>query len=155
MELPVELVDLSVDTEIECSVEKEMALELFDIAQRKYTEEQLSVFVTLFANPLCRVLFQARKRSFSPYVETVAEPLDRDTACSLIDNILALKNDESKNELFFEEMQKLKPLPLSQTLTIEYMHGSVEIFMDQVVSSHVTPYLQMNPTAPKSKSTRM
>ncbi len=151
MKLPVELVDLSVDAEIECSVEKNMALELFNIAQRTYTEEDLSVVITLFANPLSQVLFQARLRNFSCYAERVVDPLGQDMACILIDNILALKNDDDKIGFFFEQMRLLKPLPFSQRETIEYLYDSMDSFMMQVVSSRVTSYLDMNPTARKQQ----
>ena len=110
MKLPVELVDLSVDAEIECSVEKNMALELFNIAQRTYTEEDLSVVITLFANPLSPVLSQARLRNFSCYAERVVDALGQAMACILVHNILSLRTADDKIGLFFEPMRLLQPL---------------------------------------------
>lgn len=123
-------------------IQTSMAFEVFEIAGRTPAQNELQIFLRLFANPLCETMFLARKRVFSDYQEDTPELLSQAHACELIEHILNLESEESRVECFFEQMREIKPLPLSQRDTIEYQYGAAENFMMLMVEPRLREYLQ-------------
>lgn len=123
-------------------IQTRMASEVFKIAGRVPTQNELQIFSRLFANPLCEIMFLARKRVFSDYQEDTPELLSQAHACKLIEHILNLESEESRVEFFFDQMREIKPSPLSQRDTIEYQYGTTESFMALMVQPCLREYLQ-------------
>jgi hypothetical protein len=117
------------------------AMTLFDLSSLEYTAEyfnEFSAVATVFSNPLCRTIFDARLRGFSDYT-VVSEPIDSEFANKLISDIYSEKDKEKKIAIFFNECATLRPCPPSQRY---FMLIDVSAIIEEQLSSYCQSMIQ-------------
>ncbi len=108
------------------------AIDLFELSRLDYDKnrQDLIMLTHLFANPLCRVIYDARLRCFSDYTET-SEPISQKHATSLIKTLRDLEG-EYRYEYFFNQLAKLRSFPPTQkyidSIVIDIRYMLVEAF---------------------------
>ncbi|MDI1351898.1 MAG: hypothetical protein PSV35_03870 [bacterium] len=111
---------------------------LFDYSSFTYTPEHFNAFAlitTVLANPLCRVIFDARLRAFSDYA-LPTEPLKNSNyADQIIGKVCSLNHLEEQIAAFFDFFCAFRPFPDSQ----KYL---VEINMEEQVIQTLNGYLE-------------
>lgn len=95
------------------------AISLFNLSDLNYetNRQDLVMLNTLFANPLCRVIYDARWRAFSDYA-IVSESISQDVATCLIEALRGLEG-EASFRLFFDTLAKFRQQPCTQKYLLE------------------------------------
>ncbi len=92
------------------------AMTLFDLSGQPYTKEQfkaLEILISVLANRLCQIIFDARLRNSSDYSE-LSEPLSADAAVSILSQLQTVQNQEKRIALFFDFFADFRQLPPGQ-----------------------------------------
>lgn len=97
------------------------AVELSELAQFKYDATNYHLFILLtnvFANPLCRLIYDARLRCFSDYA-TPSEPISTNDANAIILQLAGLEDEENRIRTFFDFYANVRPFPCSQKYIVD------------------------------------
>lgn len=97
------------------------ALTLFELSHYDFSHDHLPLFCVLtdvLAIPLCQTIFDARCRVNSDY-DSPRDPINSFIADTIIDELVALPDEESKVRTFFNFFAKFRTLPASQKYMID------------------------------------
>lgn len=97
------------------------ALFLFGRSQFDFSQENLPMFCALtevLAIPLCQTIFDARTRAQSDY-DIPSEPIRLPIANDIVNQLVALPDEESKVRTFFNFFTRFRPMPSSQKYMVE------------------------------------
>lgn len=114
-----------------------LAEQVFTISGLSGNQDSIELLGRVFSNPLCRVIFEARRRCFSDYSEPT-EVIDASFVIHLIQRLNEFSDEESRVKYFFDQFVDFRPQPLTQKYMLDEpidLYEEIKFALKQYVES--------------------